>query len=296
MINLKSIDEVNPTNVIVKPILRAVRYKQENFTILGTGKSGGGKSAALIRILSECDPTFNADRIVFNAADFIKLIRDKSLKAGSAILFDEVGESVGARTFMAKQQRDLLIYMQNYRIKRLIVGFTIPHTSFADVQLRRMAHAYLEYISKRLGHKRTYWKYKLNQFIDNQYGQPMFQYPIVRFPNGSHHRVIKLGVRFPPKALWKTYLPKKYENIAHLESKMLQSKEVKEAIKPTDDELIKSLCEFVSKDKERYTHTWNGQQKIVSPLAVDYLQTTFNIRKGKSILIIAKTERILFKK
>lgn len=295
MIRLNNHKEVNPTNVICKPIIHTLHVKQENFMILATGKSGGGKSAVLIRLLSEIDPTFDASRIVFNAADFIQLIRDKNLKAGSAILFDEVGESVGARTFMAKQQRDLLIYMQNYRIKRFVVGFTIPHTSFADIQLRRMAHAYLEFVSKKAQKKRTFWKYKLNQFRDNQYGQPMFNYPVVRFPNGSFNRVIKLGVKFPPKKIWKEYLPKKYENIAKLESKMLATKEVKEAMKPDDDLMVNALAEFVSKEPEKYSQNHKGRQILVRPLAEDFLRTKFGVTIAKSRILIAKTETKLFR-
>lgn len=294
IINLKN-RPLTTRAVVVEPILKQIHAKEENYTIIATGRSGGGKSAAIIELLSKCDPTFNADRIAFNAAEFIKIIKDQSLKPGSAVLFDEIGESIGARSFMVKQQRDLLIYMQNYRIKRLIVGFTIPHTSFTDIQLRRMAHAYLQFVSKKRVEKRTYWKYKVNQFRDNVYGEPIFTFPVV-LQNGKRSRIDRVSFKMPNKKIWDAYIPKKMANIARLEQKMLQTKEVKEAMQTeSKDTMVKDFLQVVLADLDKYTHFRAGKTSIISALADDYLSSKYGIGGRKIDVIRLEVESQLKK-
>ena len=292
IINLKE-KRINTRTVVVEPILWNIKSREENFTIIATGKSGGGKSAAIMELLHKCDPTFNAKRVAFNAVEFINIIKDQNLKPGSAVLFDEIGESIGARSFMARQQRDLLIYMQNYRIKRLIVGFTIPHTSFTDVQLRRMAHAYLEYISKKKSKMRTYWKYKLNQYRDNRFGQPMFMFPVVRLSNGKRKRIPKVSFKHPPKNIWDEYIPKKMANIARLELKMLATKELKEEVnKEAQSDMAKEFLKHVQEEPINYIHYKNGMGCIRRELSHAYLKKTYGFgpKAAEGIRVLTELE------
>jgi len=76
-------------------------------------------------------------RVVFRASDFMKLVSDYDLPAGSVIVLEEVGLMMDSREALSKTNRMLKKTFESIRSKNLIVFLTVPTLGSFDVGVRR---------------------------------------------------------------------------------------------------------------------------------------------------------------
>lgn len=109
------------------------------------GKTGGGKSYAGLRICSDLDPAFSAERIVFSVEEFLSLLKNGDslgkLKTGSAVLFDEIAGSERAadsRSSMSRTNKLLGYLATTMRFRKIFVVFCAPQLSQIDKNIRKI--------------------------------------------------------------------------------------------------------------------------------------------------------------
>lgn len=128
--------------------------RNEHFMGVIVGREGSGKSHTGIKI-SECaDPTFDAERVMFDPVRFLKRLRDwkkNNETQGKMVVIDEAGVGVGVRTWYDKDQVRLNQVLQIIRDENMGVIFTLPRLEELDSQTRGRLHAFIEMTAKRAG-------------------------------------------------------------------------------------------------------------------------------------------------
>lgn len=102
------------------------------------GDEGCGKSVLAMQVCKYLDPTFNINRIVFTSDAFINLIKDPTLKKGSAILLDEAYNAANSRATMTEVNRSMIAVATEMRQKNLFVFVVLP--SFFDLDRTLAVH------------------------------------------------------------------------------------------------------------------------------------------------------------
>jgi len=132
-------------NFLYSKIWSDIYYKQRNANLLVTGEVGFGKSLAAMRILSDLDPQFNPQRVIFSVKALLDLVNDGDdfgkLKRGSAILFDEIAgseQAADARSFMSKENKRMGYFTTTARSKGYITCFCAPTVNQIDLNVRRV--------------------------------------------------------------------------------------------------------------------------------------------------------------
>lgn len=115
--------------------------KNKNFLLILTGATGTGKSWSGLSICEQVDPTFTPERIVTDMKQLMELINSGSLKAGQAILWDEAGIDINARSWQSLTNKLINSLLQTFRHKRFILVFTVPYLDFVDSGTRKLFHA-----------------------------------------------------------------------------------------------------------------------------------------------------------
>lgn len=90
------------------------------------------------------DPDFDIDHVVFSVAQFFRLIVSGKLKAGSVVVFEELGVAANAREWHTEDNILLSKITQVFRTKNLAVFYTVPQLEFADRQISRITTALIE--------------------------------------------------------------------------------------------------------------------------------------------------------
>lgn len=138
--------------------------KRKNFLALITGATGSGKSWAGLSICSMVDSSFCPERIVTSMKQLIKLINTKKLKKGSAILWDEAGIDIDAKTWQSLTNRLINSLLQTFRHQQLLLIFTAPFMDFIDAGTRKLFHAEFSTISIDYVKKTTKLRPQLIQY------------------------------------------------------------------------------------------------------------------------------------
>jgi ABC-type dipeptide/oligopeptide/nickel transport system ATPase component len=107
------------------------------------GETGSGKSYSAISLAEQIDAKFSADRIVFTALDFLRLV-NSNLPKGSVVVFDDAGLGIPAREWQSTAAKIFGKLVQGFRYKNLISLITVPDLSFIERQSRMLLQLYLE--------------------------------------------------------------------------------------------------------------------------------------------------------
>lgn len=115
---------------IIRPELDKAKFRvlhrDLDFVFCIDGEEGSGKSVLAMQLCKYLDPDFNIDRIVFNADQFIKTIKDPNFKKGSAVLLDEAYNAANSRAAMSEVNRSLIAVATEMRQKNLFVCIVLP--------------------------------------------------------------------------------------------------------------------------------------------------------------------------
>lgn len=126
----------------------------EHFMAVVVGREGSGKSYSGIKLAEVVDPTFNAERVVFDPADYIRKLerwKENDETQGKVIVVDEAGVGMGVRTWHDKDQIMLNQVLQIVRDENMGVIFTLPRMEELDSQTEGRLHAFIETMEKEDG-------------------------------------------------------------------------------------------------------------------------------------------------
>jgi len=135
--------------ILRQKVWRRANVKNQHFMGAIVGREGSGKSYTAVKISELCDPTFNADRVMFDPASFLEQLqewKEKGETQGKAVILDEAGVGVGVRSWYDKEQIKFNKVLQTIRDENMIAWFTLPRLSELDSQTRGRLHAFLEMV------------------------------------------------------------------------------------------------------------------------------------------------------
>ncbi len=197
--------------------LRRCRRNQ-NAVVACIGPTGSGKSWAELRLAEISDPGFTADRVCFEPRDFIRVI-SSGLPAGSAVMLDEAGVRAGARNWYKELNKMLSAVFQSFRFLNLIILFSVPDTSMADVHIRSLTHYLIEMvddIDAETG--RSIAKPFVMEFQRND--EPRAVYPVFHIPEIGIRQLKTIAFNRPSQPLIDAYESKKRAWLTALYEKM----------------------------------------------------------------------------
>lgn len=126
----------------------------EHFMCVIVGREGSGKSYTGIKLAEITDPTFTADRVMFDPVNFLKDLqqwKEDNETRGKQVVIDEAGVGVGVRTWYDKDQIRLNQVLQIIRDENMGVIFTLPRLEELDSQTKGRLHAFIEMTEKNEG-------------------------------------------------------------------------------------------------------------------------------------------------
>ena len=93
-----------------------------NQVVMFNGPPGSGKSWTSLSLSKKVDSTFDASRIVFPGVDFLRMIAEGGLGAGSAIAWDDAGLGAPSRKHWDPINIAAGLVSQSFRFLRLMVS------------------------------------------------------------------------------------------------------------------------------------------------------------------------------
>ena len=188
-------------------IWKPVNRKNEHAMLGIVGREGKGKSYSGLRIAEVADPTFTAERVVYDPADFVRYCRD--LPPGRAIFLDEAGDGMGARTWYDQDQIAVNKLLQLVRDENLIGIFSVPNTEEADSQLRSRFRDLLEMVETFPGEGFSVGKwFKVKTFPSDPNQSPIRKYPEMSV-NGISRKIERVSFTPPNDDLVTAYEERK---------------------------------------------------------------------------------------
>jgi len=134
---------------------------ENNVLTLVTGSTGVGKSYCALKLAEHYDSKFSVDRVVFEAADFIRLV--KKLPKGSFIVFDDCGLAISHRKWLSEVNQIIALVVQSFRRYQINTIFTLPSRFYLDKIPRELSHLEIQMIKRGIG---VVYVLKKSQFSD----------------------------------------------------------------------------------------------------------------------------------
>lgn len=184
--------------ILKEKVWERLWLQNEHFMGVLVGREGKGKSYTGIKIAEAVDPTFTAERVMFDPASFLKRLqewKEENNTQGKMVVIDEAGVGVGVRTWYDKDQILLNQCLQLIRSENMGVIFTLPRLEELDSQTEGRLHAFMEMTEKRDG---EFVKMKWFEWDPTRDGRNDVyrEYPKVRVD--GHSRKVKRLCFAPP--------------------------------------------------------------------------------------------------
>ena len=200
----------NHTRWVLRRIWDRINEQNEHFMGCIVGREGSGKSYTALKIARMIDPTFNADRVIFQISDLLEILRSGSHEPGNFYVLDEAGVQLGNRTWYDRGQILANQALQLIRKHNLGLLFTIPVLGDLDSQAQNRLQAYFELTEKEDGEfVRGRWLWIDPDRTDNT-GERYDKYPRRR-QNGQVIRVTSMAFTPPPDEVVEPYEERKDE-------------------------------------------------------------------------------------
>lgn len=241
-------------------LIYARRKERRNCIIVvhAQGETGVGKSFLCLRLAEKWDPHFSAERVVFDAEDFISLCQ--TLPPESIIVYDDAAATVDRSKWHDAVNLAIKYALQVFRKKRITVFFNCPHPKNLDTNVMVQSDAVMRVYKPGLAKVYTY---TLN-WIDNT------SYTAVKEWLGDPDDV-KNRIRPPSQKLIEEYEKRKDVFIADtlLKGKSeIRAEREKRKKKPNQDEIYKDIVARNNIDRyksKRGKNPWN-----VALIGADY--------------------------
>lgn len=203
--------------------------RDEHFMTVIVGREGSGKSHTGIKIAETVDPSFDAERVMFDPINFLKHLREwkeENETQGKVVVIDEAGVGVGVRTWHDKAQIRLNQVLQIIRDENMGVIFTLPRLEELDSQTQGRLHAFLQMSGKRMGEWVTVKWLNWDPTRDGR-NKIYREYPKMEI-NGFTRTVKRLKISPPSEDIIEAYEERKAE---------FQEAEYEDAISEMEDDV-----------------------------------------------------------
>jgi hypothetical protein len=278
----------NHTPWLLRKVWDRVNQQNEHFMGCIVGREGSGKSYTALKICNLIDPTFTADRVIFDVAELLEVLRSGEHDPGNFYLLDEAGVQLGVRTWQDRSQILANQALQLIRNHNLGLMFTLPRLSELDSQTEGRLQAVLEIVEKN-PEKWVKLKWK---FIDpdriGSNGNILKKYPRRR-QDGYVKRITRNTFAPPEDAeLVKQYEEKKRSFQADVYERTIEKLEDVEEGDDEGERSVKEIATEVAQDGiERVVseHGNTGEPYINAQLIRAQYETTHDDAKATKSLL-----------
>src|SRR6056297_115416 len=196
--------------VLKTEIWNRINVGNQHYMAAIVGPEGSGKSWTSLKIAELIDPSFDADRVMFDPHSFMEQLtawKDQGETRGKMIVVDEAGVGIGSRSWYDKDQIQLNKVLQVIRSENMGMIFTLPRLSELDSQTRGRLRAMIKMDNMKPGHYADV-RYLRWQPARDERSKVYRKYPILR--NGASRKKIR-RLRFgpPSQELVKAYESRK---------------------------------------------------------------------------------------
>jgi len=215
--------------IVKREIWERVWRKDKHFMAVIVGREGDAKSSTAIKLAESVDPTFEASRVMYDPASFLKRLqrwKANDETQGKAVVIDEAGVGLGVRTWYDKDQVLLNKVLQIIRSENMVVFFTLPRLSELDSQTEGRLHAFIEMVDML---KDVWAEFKWFEWDPTRDGRNKAyrEYPTVEI-NGFEHQVKRMRVSPPSDDIVEAY---------ERDKKEFQDKQYQQAIEELEDDI-----------------------------------------------------------
>ena len=133
--------------VLRSEVWNRINRGNQHYMAALVGPEGSGKSWTSLKIAELIDPTFDADRVMFDPHTFMEQLtawKDAGETRGKMIVVDEAGVGIGSRSWYDKDQIQLNKVLQVIRSENMGMLFTLPRLSELDSQTRGRLRAMIK--------------------------------------------------------------------------------------------------------------------------------------------------------
>ena len=206
--NLRSDHPV--AKVLRQEIWSRLNERNQHFMAVMVGPEGSGKSYTSLKIAETVDPTFDAERVMFDPAEFLSKLqewKEAGETAGKMVVVDEAGVGIGTRSWYEKDQIKLNKVLQVIRDENMGIIFTVPALSDLDSQARRRLRAFCEMTGLEEGEWAEFKMLRWQPKRDDQ-NQVYKKYPVVRV-RGQPTKIRRMRISPPSSDLVRAYNARK---------------------------------------------------------------------------------------
>lgn len=244
--------------VLRQKIWRQCNEENQHFIGVVVGPEGSGKSYTALKIGEVVDPTFNAERVMFDPAEFLERLQEWKASGdtkGKAVVGDEAGVGIGVRTWYEEDQVKFNQVLQVIRDENMAIIFTLPRLSELDSQTRGRIRGFMEMTDLEAGEWAEF-KYLNWKPTRDERDKIYRQYPRLRV-NGYKQKIKRLKVSPPSEDLVAAYERRKsaFQKELYQETQDLMTEEPDEDFSPAD------VVEKVKNSDVAQFLSWHGAHK-----------------------------------
>jgi len=270
--------------VLKTEIWNRINVGNQHYMAAIVGPEGSGKSWTSLKIAELIDPSFDADRVMFDPHSFMQQLtawKDQGETRGKMIVVDEAGVGIGSRSWYDKDQIQLNKVLQVIRSENMGMIFTLPRLSELDSQTRGRLRAMIEMNSLKPGSYADV-RYLRWQPARDDRSKTYRKYPILK--NGSSKKKIR-RLRFGPPSddLIRGYESRKDTFQEELYEDTTEQIGDEENAELTESEIVDSI---LNSDIESYirTHTSTGRYIDKDLISIDYDVTGESAKRIKKAI------------
>jgi len=233
---------------LLRKVWDRVNVNNEHFMGVVVGREGSGKSYTALKIANVLDESFNADRVIFDVVELLKVLRNGDHEPGNFYLLDEAGVSLGKRTWQDRSQILANQALQLIRSHNLGLIFTLPRMSELDSQTEGRLQVILEIVHKNPEEwVEAKWKFVDPDRVDSN-GNILKKYP-KRKQNGYEKRITRNRFAPPEDAeLVSTYEERKRTFQDSVYEETIQALEDVEEEEEAEELSVQDVAAQVAKD------------------------------------------------
>jgi len=256
--------------VLKTEIWNRINVGNQHYMAAIVGPEGSGKSWTSLKIAELIDPSFDADRVMFDPHSFMEQLtawKDQGETRGKMIVVDEAGVGIGSRSWYDKDQIQLNKVLQVIRSENMGMIFTLPRLSELDSQTRGRLRAMIKMDNMKPGRYADV-RYLRWQPARDERSKVYRKYPILR--NGASRKKIR-RLRFGPPS---QNLVNAYESRKDTFQEQLYEDTTEQIGDAEDADLSESeiVDAILDDDPEQYvrTHTSTGRYIDKDLISIDF--------------------------
>lgn len=251
-----------PARVLRQKVWEPMNVNNEHFMGAIVGREGQGKSHTSLSIGQAVDPTFTAERVMFDPGAFLERLKEWKAEGetqGKFIVCDEAGVGVGVRTWYDQDQIKFNQVLQVIRDENMGIMFTLPRLNELDSQTRGRLHAFLEIVDK-VDDEFVEVKWKNMLPTRGEEKKIIKPYPRMR-KNGQTVRITRLRFGPPDPGLVEGYEQRKDEFQEQLYQDAIDARKDDDADDLSPEEVVEDIVE--NRDLDDFVTIHGGWNKPV---------------------------------